>query len=248
LTLSHRSSQYWAVYKKFASQSQRKYKIIIFFSGEAKDSVNFSFFILLHTRAKPMLPPCVHFSNHKLIITLCSPLVTIFHIQICYQLLQTRPTGEKRYQLLQTTHSSAHRPPIPLPTHPPATNPLTLFAVLPIAVVAGFSSGTAIIAPTERSQALCTIKSNFLNLIHQADITVNGKSIESTQPFINIARHFQLISEMSVNDLTTLGHSIGCSPTLDNPKSARYQPAFNTTAGASGNGYSNNRVFFLWFR
>jgi hypothetical protein len=33
-----------------------------------------------------------------------SALVTIFHIQICYQLLQTRPTGEKRYQLLQTTH------------------------------------------------------------------------------------------------------------------------------------------------
>jgi hypothetical protein len=38
-------------------------------SGEAKDSANFSFFILLHKRAKPMLPPCVHFSNHKLIIT-----------------------------------------------------------------------------------------------------------------------------------------------------------------------------------
>jgi hypothetical protein len=56
-----------------------------------------------------------------------------------------------------------------------------LFAVLPIAVVAGFSGfsrGTAIVAPTERSQALCTIKGNFLNLIHQADITVNGKSIE----------------------------------------------------------------------
>ena len=74
-----------------------------------------------------MLPPCVHFSNHKLIITLCSPLVTIFHIQICYQLLQTRPTGEKRYQLLQT-HPSAHslNPPIcPFlkPTHPSATNP-----------------------------------------------------------------------------------------------------------------------------
>ena len=46
-------------------------------------------------------------------LNLCSPLVTIFHIQICYQLLQTRPTGEKRYQLLQThppTHSSATNP------------------------------------------------------------------------------------------------------------------------------------------
>ena len=45
--------------------------------------------------------------------TLCSPLMSISHIQICYQLLQTRPTGEKRYQLLQThppTHSSATNP------------------------------------------------------------------------------------------------------------------------------------------
>ena len=97
--------------------------------------------------------------------------------------------------------------------------------------------------PTANSQALCTIKSDFLNLIHQADVVVNGKSIDQYQPFINIARHFQLISEMSVNDLATLGHSIGFSPTLDNPKSARNQPAFGSTNGASGNGYSNNRVF-----
>jgi hypothetical protein len=95
-----------------------------------------------------------------------------------------------------------------------------LFAILPIAVVAGFSNGSTVLAPLPGSQALCTIKSDFLTLIHQADITVNGKSIESTQPFINIARHFQLISEMSVNDLATLGHSMGFSPTLDNPKSA----------------------------
>jgi hypothetical protein len=36
---------------------------------------------------------------------------------------------------------------------------------------------------------------------------------------------------MSVNDLATLGHSIGFSPTLDNPKSAKYQPTFATVAG-----------------
>jgi hypothetical protein len=121
-----------------------------------------------------------------------------------------------------------------------------LFAVLPIAMVAGFSTnvtGGSIVAPTARSQALCTIKSDFLNLIHQADVVVNGKSIEQCQPFINIARHFQLISEMSDNDLKTLGHSIGFSPTLDNPKSAKYQSTYATTAAGSGNGYNNNRVF-----
>jgi hypothetical protein len=121
-----------------------------------------------------------------------------------------------------------------------------LFAVIPIAMVAGFSTnpvGGTLVNPTAKSQALCTIKSDFLNLIHQADVVVNGRSIEQCQPFINIARHFQLISEMSDNDLKTLGHSIGFSPTLDNPKSAKYQATYATTATASGNGYSNNRVF-----
>jgi hypothetical protein len=100
-------------------------------------------------------------------------------------------------------------------------------------MVPGFSNGTGIVAPTERSQALCTIKSDFLNLIHQADITVNGRSVESTQPYINIVRHFQLISGMSVNNLATLGHSLGFAPTLDNPKTAKYQPAYGNTASAS---------------
>jgi hypothetical protein len=102
---------------------------------------------------------------------------------------------------------------------------------------------TSLAAPTERSQTLCSYKSDCFNLIHQADITVDGKSVESTQPFINIARHFQLISEMSVNDLATLGHSIGFAPTLDNPKSAKYSATYANTASASGNGLSNNRVF-----
>jgi hypothetical protein len=61
---------------------------------------------------------------------------------------------------------------------------------------------TTLIAPTAGSQALCQIKTNFLNRMHQADLQINGKIIESPQPFINIARHFQLISAMSVNDLT----------------------------------------------
>jgi hypothetical protein len=74
-------------------------------------------------------------------------------------------------------------------------------------------------------------------------VVVNGKSIEQCQPFINIARHFQLISEMSVNDLATLGHSIGFSPTLDNPKSAKYQASGAAVNGSSGNGYNNNRIF-----
>jgi len=68
-------------------------------------------------------------------------------------------------------------------------------------------------------------------------------TIYRAMPTINIARHFQLISEMSENDLKTLGHSIGFSPTLDNPKAAKYQAQYATQSAGSGNGYSNNRIF-----
>ena len=123
------------------------------------------------------------------------------------------------------------------------TDTSDLFAVIPITLVAAFSNGGGTLATTTGSQSLLSIKSNFLNLVHQADLQVNGKTLEPTQPFINVARHFQLISEMSVNDLKTMGHTIGFSETLDNTKSMVY-----TTSGAngsSGNGMSNNRPYIL---
>jgi len=119
-----------------------------------------------------------------------------------------------------------------------------LFVVLPITMVAAYSSGIATpVTPLGGSSNLCSIKTNFINLIHQADLMVNGKTIESTQPFINVARHFQLLSEMSVNDLATIGHSLGFSPTLDNTKSMKYNTNYASTAGSSGNGLSNNRPY-----
>jgi hypothetical protein len=76
-------------------------------------------------------------------------------------------------------------------------------------------------------------------------LQVNGKTIESTQPFINVSRNFQLLSEMSVNDLTTIGHSLGFSPTRDNTKYLKYNNTYVTPAGAacSGNGLTNNRPY-----
>jgi hypothetical protein len=121
-----------------------------------------------------------------------------------------------------------------------------LFVVLPITMVAAFSDVSSNIkTPVLGGSNLCSIKTNFINLIHQADLMVNGKTIESTQPFINVARHFQLLSEMSVNDLATLGHSLGFSPTLDNTKSMKYNPTYSAVANtaSSGNGLSNNRPF-----
>ena len=60
------------------------------------------------------------------------------------------------------------------------------YLVLPITMVAAYTAGNTLVAPTAHSSALCSIKSNFLHLIHQCDLTLNGKTIESTSSFINV--------------------------------------------------------------
>ena len=52
-----------------------------------------------------------------------------------------------------------------------------------------------------------------------------------------------MISEMSENDIQTLGHSVGFSPVLDNPRAARYNPVQAGANGFSGNCLYNNHPF-----
>ena len=75
------------------------------------------------------------------------------------------------------------------------TNTNDLFMVVPVTMVAAYSTANngATIAPTTGSINLLSLKSNFIHLIHQADLQINGKTVESTQPFINIAKHFQML-------------------------------------------------------
>jgi hypothetical protein len=74
--------------------------------------------------------------------------------------------------------------------------------------MAAFSnaSHTSLFDPHGGSFNWLSMKSNFVHLIHQADLQMNGKTIESTQLFINIAKNVQMLSEMSVIDLRIMGH------------------------------------------
>ena len=116
-----------------------------------------------------------------------------------------------------------------------------MFIVVPITMVAGMSqtNGTAV-PPVDGNVNLLSLKSNFIHLLHQADLQINGKTIESTQPYINIAKHFQMMSEMSVNDLATLGPTYGFGEVIDNPRSAVWN---GNAVDKSGNGFTNNRIF-----
>jgi hypothetical protein len=81
-------------------------------------------------------------------------------------------------------------------------------------------------------------------LIHQGDLDIQGKTIESTQPFINVARNFQMLSEMFINDLRQLGPTLGFSESLDNHRRMVYSAA--GAAGVvvrSGVGITNNRPY-----
>ena len=119
------------------------------------------------------------------------------------------------------------------------TNTNDLFMVVPITMVAAFGAGAgALVAPVNGNAQLLSTKTNFIHLIHQADLQINGKTIESTQSFLNIAKHFQMLSEMSVNDLATIGYTLGFGECLDNPRSARWAGA----TAAQGVGFTNNRV------
>jgi len=127
------------------------------------------------------------------------------------------------------------------------TDTAELTVVLPIVMVGAYAdvSGNVQAMGGRGQSSLLNIKSNFINLVHQADLTINGKTIESTQPFINIARHFQLLSEMSVNDLATIGPTLGFADHLDTVKSSRFNNAATATTGTvfRGNGYTNNSIY-----
>jgi len=118
-----------------------------------------------------------------------------------------------------------------------------LYCVLPITIVTALTSNVpALVAPTNvLATAIASLKTNHINLIHQADLVVGGKVIEQTQPYINKFVDFKMMSEMSAADLKTLGPSLGFASELDNPSSIQYV----ATAGASysGVGVCNNRPF-----
>jgi hypothetical protein len=115
-----------------------------------------------------------------------------------------------------------------------------LFLVVPVTMVAAFSTGAALVAPVAGNVNLLQMKTNFMHLIHQADLQINGKTIESTQPFVNIQKHFQMLSEMSTNDLATIGYTLGFGENIDNPRSAVWNGASTT---ANGCGFTNNKIF-----
>lgn len=129
------------------------------------------------------------------------------------------------------------------------TNDLVM--VIPVVMVAAYAAANGIaVAPTVTTASqvgLMTMKNNSLNLIHQVDIQINGKTINQLQPFTHMLKNFEMLSTMTPNDLQVFGATYGMADVLDNPNSIRFRatnPATGDGIGANsfgnGSGYTNN--------
>ena len=120
-----------------------------------------------------------------------------------------------------------------------------LYLAIPVVTCAVVSSaaGVAAVAPTA-GYGLCSLKSNYQNLIHQIEIVANGKVVNDMQPFANVIKNFQLLSQLSATDLKALCPTLNVNECLDNEKSVKWATAVPTaTVSQPGIGLCNNRPF-----
>ena len=125
------------------------------------------------------------------------------------------------------------------------TNTNDMFLTIPITMVFATSSGTpqVIGVPPTAGWALQSLKSGYHHLIHQADLQIDGKTISETQPFLGTFTHIKLLSELSQNDLKSIGSSIGFSDVLDTASSTIWNGVGAPSLTKNGNGLTNNTAF-----
>ena len=119
-----------------------------------------------------------------------------------------------------------------------------LFMTIPIVLVATTSNGAVLTAPPTGASSLVTLKNGYQGLVHQIEITANGKTIHDTQAFQSLYTNFKMLSSMSANDLQCNAPTLGLAPMLDNEKSMRYFSAAAPGGTAqNGIGITNNLAF-----
>ena len=144
-------------------------------------------------------------------------------------------------------------------------DPSSMFLTIPITYVSAFvNSVPALIAPTIQGTtngagawASTGLKSGFFQLIHGADFSLNGKTINQFQPNLSAYVGFKMLSSMSQDDLATIGPTLGMGNLIDNWESAVYNgsavsassagafPNSAVSGGIGGNGMTNNAPFSL---
>ena len=137
-----------------------------------------------------------------------------------------------------------------------------LFLTIPICLVSAYissnTSGT-LVAPNAGSWATHGLKNGYFQMLHAADIIVDSQTLEQFCPNLNSYINFKMLSQMSQDDLKSLGSSLGMGEVLDNYESLRFNSQSNiasqgtgaypaqlpaaTTGLSGGNGLVNNSAF-----
>ena len=123
-----------------------------------------------------------------------------------------------------------------------------MYLTIPLVYTACFTNNAADpVAPRDGvgSEFLVTPKSGSWNIIQSLEVTINGKTVIQQQPNVNFHVNFKMLSQMSEDDLKTLGSTLGMYP--DDAQSYEYHgasSASSTTEGpVGGNGMCNNQIF-----
>ena len=118
-----------------------------------------------------------------------------------------------------------------------------LFLTIPIVMTLACASASDILAGPTGGFAMASLKSNYAHLIHQIEVVANGKSVQDMQPYISIYKHFKMLSQMTANDLSSQGTTLGFADVLDSSTSMVYKAGSGSASGDAGSYLSNNRVF-----
>ena len=138
-------------------------------------------------------------------------------------------------------------------------DPASMFLTIPITYVTAFvGDNSSLLAPDANTGwATAGLKSGYFQLIHGADFSLNGKTVNQFQPNLNTYVGFKMLSQMSQDDLKTIGSTLGMGDLLDNFQSAIYNgsgvsasssgafPNATVSGGIGGNGMTNNAPFPL---
>ena len=98
------------------------------------------------------------------------------------------------------------------------TNTEDLFIVNPVimSAICSNAAGTTTYAAPTAGYSLMTLKNNYQNLVHQIDVTLDGKTLHDNQAFTNIYTNFKMLSSMTANDLQCNNTGLGLASELDN--------------------------------
>ena len=125
-------------------------------------------------------------------------------------------------------------------------DPSQMFVTIPIvlvnATVLNPTNATMVNPKAGNAWTYAGLKSGYWNLIHQADLMLNGKPVETTQPYLNVYTHVKMLSQMSQDDLKTLGTTLGMGDCLDNPQSLKYNSPLSPYASTATGSYPLNAV------